>query len=298
MDCGIIVRNGLAERYLLGELGSAEQECYEKHFFDCERCFEELRSLQAIQDALRAVSPLVPARKRELAWSPWWKWIATGAVAASLVGGVLLWQFRAPERVAGNQGTPAVATRRAPPNPAAAPSGQPAAELPEGTVTAAPATSPTELAERPGTVYRRSAVLARLARVEPPEYSPSVLRGAADEATASFQEGMRAYVAGDYRGAIAQLRKASSLDPERPDFAFYLGASELLSGDAAGAIREFLRTTAMGETPFLEEAHFYLAKAYLKQGDAGRAHAELEKVKSLQGDWRREAETILTQLEN
>lgn len=45
MDCSLIVRNELAERYLLGDLSPAEQEAYEKHYFDCPRCFGELRRL-------------------------------------------------------------------------------------------------------------------------------------------------------------------------------------------------------------------------------------------------------------
>jgi anti-sigma factor RsiW len=144
MDCSIVVRNELAERYLLGELSPAEQEWYEKHFFDCERCFMELRSLQAIQDTLRAVPPVVPARRKEFAPNPWWKWIAAGAVAASLVGAVLLRPVAAPERVVGNQISPAPATAMPP-----ATLGQvdaDAGQSPEATVrpsvTAAPPSSP------------------------------------------------------------------------------------------------------------------------------------------------------------
>jgi TolA-binding protein len=72
----------------------------------------------------------------------------------------------------------------------------------------------------------------------------------------------------------------------------------LLAGNTADAVGEFVRTIAMEDTPFLEEAHFYLAKAYLAQGDADRARAELARVRSLQGERVSEADELLVQLES
>jgi TolA-binding protein len=211
---------------------------------------------------------------------------------------VLLGQFRAAERVAGNQGSPALASSRASHDSAAATSGQSTVAEAQRPVTPAPASSMPESAEHSGKGSRRNEVLARLARVDPPTYLPRVLRGVADEATASFQAGMKAYVAGDYRGAIPQLRKASSLSPEKPDIAFYLAASELLSGDTAGAVTEFQRTIAMGETPFLEEAHFYLGKTYLSRSEFGAARTELEHVSQSGGETRQRAVELLGEMKN
>lgn len=295
MNCSASVRDEFAERYLLGQLSLAEQEAYERHYFECDRCFGELQTLQAIQQVLRSAPPALPAPRKAITRVPWWGWVTGGAVAASLVGVVLL-QFRAHERLAGNPGAPAVATSRASPDTAATTSRQPVVAENEDAATAAPVSSLHESAERSGAASPRSEVLARLARVDPPTYLPRVLRGVADEATASFKQGMKAYVAGDYPGAKPQLRKASSLDPERPDIAFYLGASELMSGDTAGAVTEFQRVIAAGETPFLEEAHFYLAKTYLKQGEAARARTELATVIALNGDRTHEAEEMRAQL--
>ena len=109
---------------------------------------------------------------------------------------------------------------------------------------------------------------------------------------------MKSYVAGDYDATIPSLRRAARLDTERSDIAFFLAASELLAGNAAAAIGEFARTIAMGDTPFLEDAHFFLAKAHLAQGDADRARAELTAVRSLQGERASEADELLVQLES
>ena len=291
MNCGVIVRDEFAERYLLGDLSPAEQEAYEQHYFECARCFAELRRLQAVRDVLRADPPALPAPKKETVRNPWWGWAAAGAVAVSLVAVVLLRQSGAPEPMAG---LPRAAAPTGPTSsPGADPAGVPAVA---GTVDPPLASAPPAPAASPES--RRVEVLARLARAEPPRYSPSVLRGAADEATVSFKEGMKDYVAGDYGAAIPSLRQAAHLDPERPDIAFFLAASELLAGNTASAIGEFERTIAMGDTPFLEEAHFYLAKAYLAQGEVDRARAELTTVQSLRGERLSEAGELLAQLDS
>jgi TolA-binding protein len=149
-----------------------------------------------------------------------------------------------------------------------------------------------------GVTSERTELLGRLARVEPPRYSPSVLRGFPDDAMSAFQQGMKSYVVGNYGAAVPPLRIAANLDPTRPDFAFFLAATELLSGDVAAAATEFTRTIEMGDTPFREEAHFYLAKAHLKQRDVDGARRELMMVTGMQGALRHDADVLLKQLES
>jgi hypothetical protein len=43
------------ERYMLGDLSVSEVEDFERHFFDCPLCSEELRTLTILQDNARAV---------------------------------------------------------------------------------------------------------------------------------------------------------------------------------------------------------------------------------------------------
>ena len=140
-------------------------------------------------------------------------------------------------------------------------------------------------------------MLAHLARVDPPRYSATVLRGLADEATRRFQEGMKAYATRDFRGAVPILREAAALDPTRPDIAFFLGASELLSGNTAGAVKELSRTIALGDTPFLEEAHFYLAKAYLGRAEIQAARMELAAAAQSTGEAQQEAINVLAEID-
>src|SRR5215475_9616636 len=44
-----------AERYVLGDLSVSEVEEFERHFFDCSQCSEELRVLSVLQENARAV---------------------------------------------------------------------------------------------------------------------------------------------------------------------------------------------------------------------------------------------------
>jgi hypothetical protein len=44
-----------AERYMLGDLAVSEVEEFERHFFDCPQCSEELRALTIFQENARAV---------------------------------------------------------------------------------------------------------------------------------------------------------------------------------------------------------------------------------------------------
>jgi hypothetical protein len=42
-----------AERYVLGQMGEAEQTSFEEHFFGCDACFASVQALQQMQTALR-----------------------------------------------------------------------------------------------------------------------------------------------------------------------------------------------------------------------------------------------------
>ena len=139
--------------------------------------------------------------------------------------------------------------------------------------------------------------LAELAQFEPPAYAPVRLRGSEDDGARHFREAMALYAASDWRGALPGLRAAAALDPEAPRLAFYLGACALLAGETDEAITQLQRTAELGDTPFLEEALFYLAQAHLQTGDATAARGTLVKVILLKGDRSKEAQSLLDRLD-
>ena len=55
MDHAEATKLKAAERYVLGDLSVSEVEEFERHFFDCSQCSEELRTLAIFEDNARAV---------------------------------------------------------------------------------------------------------------------------------------------------------------------------------------------------------------------------------------------------
>jgi predicted negative regulator of RcsB-dependent stress response len=56
-------------------------------------------------------------------------------------------------------------------------------------------------------------------------------------------------------------------------------------------------TIALGDSAYLEEAHLYLAKAFLRRNDLAAAEAQLKTLIQLRGSGSGEAQRLLTQLE-
>ncbi|HLW76788.1 MAG TPA: hypothetical protein VKS01_07370 [Bryobacteraceae bacterium] len=100
------------ERYALGDLSVSEVEEFERHFFDCPQCSEELRLLSVFQENARAVfieqaqAPSVPSpviernAGRARGFRSWWSWIVAGPALAMLAAGVFA-GYEAGERKSG-----------------------------------------------------------------------------------------------------------------------------------------------------------------------------------------------------
>ena len=259
-NCDRIRDSELAQKYVLGELTEADRESYELHYFECERCFDDLRNVQAIRSVLES-APRARAHSH-LIWRV--GAIAAAVVLASLVG----WQLARLARDRSQQST--IATNQAVPKPAA---------------TAIP-----------GAADRVAQELQQLAQIDPPPYRAPVLRGADQANTDRFRKAMQSYAAHDYRAAIPGLALASKQDPSAPAPLFYLGVCYLIEDQAGEAGAVFTRAIALGNTPYLELAHFYLAKALLKARDTASAQRQLRATVALRGDKRKEAQTLLDRL--
>ena len=138
--------------------------------------------------------------------------------------------------------------------------------------------------------------LDELAHVEAPRYSKVVFRGVEDAADTIFSEAMQHYSKHDYAGAIPGLRAAVKASPRTARFNFYLGACYLLSNQADSAIASFRKVVSLNDPAFSEMAHFYLAKAYLRNHDVSNAEKELRATVNLGGSRAAEASEILRQL--
>ncbi|HLJ47719.1 MAG TPA: zf-HC2 domain-containing protein [Bryobacteraceae bacterium] len=225
------------ERYLTGNLKGPEREEFEKHYFECDRCFEAVEAARAVQTALQSVRRArapAPIRRR---WVP-----LVAAIAAVLLIGlsVVLWR------------RPATAAYTPPPAPNR---------------------------------------LELLARFDPPRYEAGTLRGTEAAPSPDFRTAMARYSQGDYPGAIPGLLKVESTEAH-----FYLGVSYLLNNNRTSGIAELRKVVAAGDTPYLEEAHFYLAKGLLGGGDVAGAREQLQDVIVMHGDLEKQAGDLAAQL--
>jgi tetratricopeptide (TPR) repeat protein len=135
-----------------------------------------------------------------------------------------------------------------------------------------------------------------LARAEPPAYTAPALRGGSTGSGARFREGMAHYRVGNYEAAIASLTSAASTDPKSADAQFFLGICYLLKGQTDLAIARLRATIDLGDSLDLEMAHFYLAKARLRERDAAGAEAELDRAIAMRGDLEKQSRELLGQI--
>jgi TolA-binding protein len=281
MNCKWTARDEVFEQYVRDALAPDERDAFEEHFFACEACFDKLRTCQALQLELGAISAEAPTPQtlRKSAWR--WVWVPA---AASLVvaAGLAMWPRNPAPGPA--LAEPEAAVAAVAPQPAAAP----AVPVPEP-----PAQAGTSVAQPD---QQPVVALSVLARVEPPIYIPLVLRGPRDEAVEKFDAAMRRYAEGDFAGALPGLASAAELNPKAASAVFFLAVCQLLTGRPDTAVEGFQRTIALGESPYLEEAHFYLAKARLRQGDVAAARQELERTIRRRGRLETDARALLAQL--
>ena len=262
MTCDDIERDEIAERYLLGRLSDADREEFEVHFFDCTRCLERLQAMEAAQAELAhetASTKDLPAGRRR-----WWRAAAAVAAAAVIVLSVRVLQQTSP------------------------------ADAPTG--PAGQATRPVEVQPAPERSTQAELPWDQLGAIDPPAYTPLRLRSTATGAQREFRSAMALYAEKNYADAAAQLRRVIALPGAPVDATFYLAVCGLQTGQLADAASAFERVIAFGESPYLEDAHFLLAKTRIRQRDVARARSQLLQVIALAGDRREEARQLLSQL--
>ena len=252
MDCRRVIGDEIAEQYVAGRLPEDDQVAYEQHYFQCARCFEELKNYRALRADLERVSAV---SHRQTRTTRRLLWVGAGTAAVLAISLLTLRQLGVLDRDV---------ERAAPQEPAVEPPPPPS--------------------------------LAELGALGPPPYQP-IAGGTPDPATRTFRDAMRDYERGDYAASAKGLAAAARLDPASPQIHFYLGASYLLSGDTAAAVAALQTTIDRGDSAYLEDARFYLAKALIRRGDLDEARAGLLKIASLKGDREREARTLLAALD-
>lgn len=262
MNCEAVRQESIVEAYLRGKLDEAGREAFELHYFECERCFAEVEAARSVQAALRQMPrgpvaiPRGRGKKKPRALSARQVWIPAIAAAALIAGVAAVVQFTRPRPAP----VPTVATN-----------------------TAAP----------PKTV---ASLYAELARFDPPPYSRAVLRGAQEAGKADFAHAMDSYIEKDWPACRAALSGVVGQYPKLVAARYYLGICSLLSGHAPEGEDALRQVIGDGDTAYLEEAHFYLAKALLAGANAEEAKAELRKTIAMGGDLEPQASALAARI--
>ena len=123
---------------------------------------------------------------------------------------------------------------------------------------------------------RVSGPIAELGRVtQPPVYLGVPVRQAPARPDSVFDAAMSAYSGGDYADAAMGLREALTAGAAPAASEFFLGASLLMLDRDEEAADAFQGVIEAGESPYVTEAHYYLAKAFLRMDRSGDASAHL-----------------------
>jgi hypothetical protein len=129
-----------------------------------------------------------------------------------------------------------------------------------------------------------------LGRFDPPAYRPATLRGA-NKLARSFPVAMKFYSSGNFEKAAASLKSIPGVEAQ-----YYLGISEVLSGDRRNGITDLKKVVAAGDNPYRSEARFYLGKALVGSGDFPAAKLEFETLITEKSEWSPQAADVLVQL--
>ena len=70
----------------------------------------------------------------------------------------------------------------------------------------------------------------------------------------------------------------------------------LLTNDRAAGIDQLRSVVSQGNTPYLEEARFYLAKALIGARDIPAAQQQLQSVIGMHGELEKQAQVLLRQI--
>jgi tetratricopeptide (TPR) repeat protein len=264
MDCQDVNDRDAIERYLADELSEPDRQSFEDHYFGCADCFERLKLARSLQ------SHSAKAQERFVT-TPYF----SGRLRTTIVAicSVVVLAVLAPIYWRGREST-----------------------ILQQQSENAPAKPST--VNRTVEVRKKEVLIAELAQVEPAPYIPKRLRESGDRATMKFDHAMSHYVRKDYTGAIGELEEVAAQKGKAVDVNFYLGVCYLLTKQPGAAIGALQKAISPEHPDFAEQAHYYLAKAYLQEQNVASAQAELALTLESRGQREEDARRLKQELDN
>jgi hypothetical protein len=245
MDCEDIRRDGLAERYLRRDLTDVERDAYERHYFSCNACLEELETLEGLREAFRQAK--TPGRG-----IPAWAWVLAATLVLT-VGIRWVWTFRQPPPAQTVQSPTPVLPAPAKPSLLALSQFAPPAY---SSVVMRGAESDSARSFRHamdlyqhGEFARAANALRQAAALDPEDPAARFYLGVSELLSGHTDGGLRAL------RATVRMGETNFLDPAR----FYLAKGLLRAGDPAAA-RIQLEAVAGSRHPLRDDARQLLDK--------------------------------------
>lgn len=261
---GACLNEELVVAFYSGRLGDNEQETVRDHLAECPTCLELAREARQF---LRAVSEPIPAGSDSsssamLAWCHAHRralFLMAASVVITIGGTLSMWRAWRVE----------------------APSEQAKTPIPLVSTPTLPRENPWRDLEIAKAEYAPAPPDDLIWRDEGPETTRA-------SKLSPFAQAMRPYERNDFVEAERQLRQFLAKNPRHAEAHFYRGVSVLMS-HTTDAIAPLEAATEYGRGRVVEEAHWYLALAYLKAGEPSKALRHLDAVMETAGEHRPEA---------
>lgn len=134
----------------------------------------------------------------------------------------------------------------------------------------------------------------------PAPYDSSPYRGAVEpprEAQEAFKTGMEAYTQDRYAEASRYLERAVKIAPAQDRYWLYLGVSRYLDQRPHEAVKALQRAQEATNKSLQSAAQWYLAQAWLAQGEVHKALPLLQTLSQREGDYTLRADTLLSRIQ-
>ncbi len=122
------------------------------------------------------------------------------------------------------------------------------------------------------------------------------VRGGQEDTDGAITQAFELYETGSYSAAQEALANLIPEHPDKPDLKFYQGVAALAAGNSKAAVTLLTESLEINYQNVNQQAPWYLALAYLQQGNVAEARIYLEQTINADPRHQRNAEELLAKI--